>query len=88
MKPASETHLQVISPHEANRLHKLALQRAQVLRREAIADAWQFVDSAFQAALGLLCRGAKRVESRFTAKHKTQETTTTLKESDSCPHCN
>jgi hypothetical protein len=93
MTNPSYPHL--IGIDEANRLRKLALQRAQVLRREAIADAWQLPDAAVRAALARFRRGAQRLTGRHSSPPesvptaaKTLEITTTLKEPDPCPPCN
>jgi hypothetical protein len=93
MTAPSDPHL--TGADEANRLRDLALQRAQVLRREAIADAWQRGEAAFKAALAGFRRGAQRLTGRHgpplepcSTAPKTPEITTTLKEPDPCPPCN
>ena len=55
----------LIGVDETNRLRQLALQRAQVLRREAITDAWRLANAAFQATLA----GFRRCALRLTGRH-------------------
>ena len=50
---------------DLNRLHDLALRRAQELRREAIDDFWRGADAAWAATLGGARRSAERLAHRL-----------------------
>lgn len=73
MTAAAYPHL--LGVDEANRLRKLALQRVQVLRRAANADARQFVDAACLAALAAFFRGAQQLAGRGRRHVKSRSTT-------------
>lgn len=51
-----------------NRMMKLAKQRAQALRREAIGDFWRGADAAWAASLATARRSALRLAHRL-ARH-------------------
>jgi len=50
---------------DPNRLHDLALRRAQELRREAIDDFWRGADAAWAATLSGARRSAERLAHRL-----------------------
>lgn len=62
-----------VPPSELNRLHELARQRAQELRREAIDDFWRGADAAWATTLGGARRSAQRLAQRLAHHARTRQ---------------
>lgn len=60
--------MDTVPPSALNRLHDLAQQRAQQLRREAIDDFWRGADAAWASTLSGARRSAQRL-AHSLARH-------------------
>jgi len=76
--------MSLVSPSELNRLHDLALRRAQELRREAIDDFWRGADVAWASTLASARRSAQRLVHRLVRRARARQAQ--RKAASSVPH--